>query len=180
MKEATCASSPSAPTAPASDENRHSEADFGSFPCCESRANTPEAPRVTGGPASSQTPRRVFYHLPSAIDSWRSRVFFLLVLPMISAAVLTTEEVVCTATEALAGTRPSEGSVRSCSPRSLEAESHRAAPLRLPARGCCRRLSLSAAVAAVTAAPDHIKLSYSSDNNFRLLRSGPPYSQQWL
>lgn len=28
-------------------------------------------------------------------------------------------------------------------------------------------------LAARTAAPDHIKLSYSGDNNFRLLRSGP-------
>lgn len=32
----------------------------------------------------------------------------------------------------------------------------------------------------MTAAPDRIKLRYSSDNNFRLLRSGPTYSQQWL
>lgn len=70
------------------------------------------------------------------------------------------------------------GSLRSCSPRSLRTESHLAAPRRRQTRGCRRRLSSSAAAAA--AAPDHIKLSYSSDNNFRLLHSGPPYSQQWL
>lgn len=124
----------------------------------------------------------IIYRLPS-IPGGVWHFFPVLRLPMISAATLTTEEVArTTSTDALAETRPSEGSVRSCSPRSLGAESHLGAPLRLPAQGCCRRLSLSAAAAAaaVTAAPDHIKLSYSSNNNFRLLHSGPTYSQQWL
>lgn len=183
MKESTRASFPPTPTAPASDETRRSAAGFGLFPAARAeqthskRLNSLVVLRHRKHPDVSS----IIYRLPS-IPGGVWHFFSVLRLPMISAATLTTEEVArTTSTDALAETRPSEGSVRSCSPRSLGAESHLGAPLRLPTQGCCRRLSLSAAAAAaVTAAPDHIKLSYSSNNNFRLLHSGPTYSQQWL
>lgn len=121
-------------------------------------------PRLTGGLASSQTPRRA--SSPSAIDSWRSLAFFFF-------SVFASADELSGVADDGGRTRSNTtqgGSLRRCSPCRLRAESHLAAPRRRPTR----RLSSSAA------APDHIKLSYSSDNNFRLLHSGPPYSQQWL
>lgn len=161
MKEMTrksAPSPPSPPSAPGSDENRRWEADVGSF---YSLVVLRHRRRVSS---------------PSAIDSCRSLAYFF----------------VFASADELSGVADNGGRahdpVRVLSEVVLPAVSglshtsqRLAAPSCRPTLGCCRRrLSPGAVAVAVTAAPDHIKLSYSSDNNFRLLHSGLVYSQQWL